>query len=265
MMKNTQQHSKSIIILFMVTGFLMFNSCSKDDEIAINSTPDVELKAAAITNSAGNHTGDNKITTGGSINISKVGTNDFEFFKVIKNAPKDGKLSPRAERGLPSSKGGATLSGTNLTDGKKVIYLKGLCDIEDGAETTIMQIFNFDPTNSDSSKPFMFLNVESKTTEGWAMRITGVPSGAGFSNKFTLKDKLFSFELRTNNKRARLIIVQDGVTVFNNAWDLSSAGRSGNTHFRFGAYHHGEAVSAASIRFRNTKSSSKTVTANTGI
>ncbi|MGL4401917.1 MAG: hypothetical protein ACRCXD_18810 [Luteolibacter sp.] len=221
--------------------------------------------AQAATNSAMNQTGVNQLSgTGTSITIAAVGPYDWEFFKVPADATTGTNLSPRAERGLDPSTGGANLQGSNLTDGKKVIILKGQCDINSSSQTTIMQIFNYDSGVTDSSYPYFQLKAEKKVsgTSLWPLTVGGVEI-------CRVNDSVFEFELRTNNKQWRLIIKQGGATIYNEIRTLNgTSGRAGVTRFRFGAYHRNGvgAKVAADVRFRGTQSSSITVsTPNTGV
>lgn len=238
-------------------------------------TCSANVHAAKSYNTAGNQKGaDQKSALSGksTISIKNVGTTKWEYFKVGKDATTGGSLSPRAERGL-NPPNGDSLEGRNLTDGKKVIILKGQCKIESCARSTIVQIFNYDGRTSDKAKPYFFLEAMSPVKDwrgnisGWNMKVTGF-TGWG-SNSFTVDNKPFDFEVRTNNKRVKVRITQNGSSKFNKAWDFDTAntsGRAGVTRFRYGCYHHQPKDAGGTIRFRNTKSSTYTPrTPNTGV
>ncbi len=213
----------------------------------------------AATNSALNQTGnDQKSALDGksTITISPIGSYDWEFFRVAADATTGTNLSPRAERGLDPNTGGANLQGVSLTDGKKVIILKGQCDVNSCNETTIMQIFNYDSSATDTSIPYFMLKAKKRVgTSQWQLT-------DGVNDLCVINDAFFNFELRTNNKQSRLIISQGGASVYNVLRNLGGgSGRAGITRFRFGAYHKNPNPNkvAAEVRFRITQSSSITV------
>lgn len=223
----------------------------------------------AATNTANNQTGtDQTSALKGKSTIHTTGVSGlvWEFFKVEKNATTGANLSPRAERGLPKRDGGAFLSGTNTTNGKKVISLRGKCDINSCARSTIMQIFNNDPLTKvldkagkpDINKPYMFLNAHQKNADGtWQMRIISYTGPAG-GDIFNIDNDVFEFELSTNNKSAHLKITQKGVIKYDSTWDFQTkdtTGRAGNTIFRYGCYHHEPTEDRGEVRFRNVISS----------
>ncbi len=228
------------------------------------------VSQAQSTNQAGNHTGVDQINTGASKYFQSVGGNSWEFFQVNRNAPRNGSLDPRSERGLDPSAGGANLSGTNITNRRKVIILNATVKIESCSRTSIAQIFNNDTGSSDKSRPYMLLDAKRKVGTKWELEVRGrglTPYTVQVNNS------AFTYEVRTNNRQARVIIRQNGAVLSNKKFNLSPEGyndgsrvRQGITRFRFGAYHHGYQDDEAKIRFRNTKSSSITVsTAGDGV
>ena len=220
---------------------------------------------AAPLNTANNETGTDQINTGCSIRIQDVGSPavKWEYFRVPKDAAnvvggEHPSLSPRAERGLTGSK---KISGANITDGKKVITMKGKIKVNNAAQTTIMQIYNWDTGSTDSGVPYARLDVKKKTSTGkWQMEIREAPSSA--SGLFELANGDFEIEFKTNNRKVRLKVTQNGATVINRKWDIpsdrlrigrTSGVRAGTTTFRFGAYHHDSGTDKAEIRFRDMK------------
>jgi hypothetical protein len=217
----------------------------------------------AATNSANNETGVDQISDGCSITIREVSGNKWEYFRVPAgiSTVSGSNLQPRAERGLDPHTGGANLQGSNLTDGRKVIILKGQCGIESANETTIIQIYNWDPTNSDKGVPYLQLKAQKQSGSRWPLTING-------TTICNVEAKIFDFEIRTNNKEYRVTIKQDGRTLYNERRSTSAyRGRAGITRFRFGSYHRDDIrpYVDGQIRFRKTVSSSATVTANTGV
>lgn len=231
--------------------------------------------APQFNSTTGNQTGSDKVTSSCYINQQRHHNVYWDVFNVPKNAPYDyggleSRLSPRAERGL-SRNGYGQITGNATTQQTKVIRMTGECQIMEAYHTTIAQLYNWDDGAPDKGRPYFMVECLYRSNGWWLMEDRESPSASSY-RYWVYQWSPFTFDYRSNNRKAMVYVYQNGVTRHYRTWWIPSSrwkegwrDRIGKTYFRFGAYHHGQTTARAEIRYRNTWSSGWSVQAGTGI
>lgn len=199
---------------------------------------------AAISTAAYAAATSTKITTNSSISSRGV-------HKVPVNAPKDGKLDPRAEAFFIDK----VTSNSNESWSFKATYF-----ITSAKRTTITQLLQTDPSQpgANQRKPVMFLTA-TKQSNGKYFICNGNSSSATSCStaEWTNVPQSFTIEMSGTGKSASVKINGTTKTVSLIKTPSGENRKNGSLELRWGAYHHdvsnNKAASTAQVRVYNIK------------